>query len=175
MVDQDPSFNPELLRGNVEGLPVEFRTIVSGVIISADGQFLMGRKDPSKGGVYPDAWHIPGGGVEKDETQDEAFAREMSQEVVGLDLETADIAKLPFTDYGSSPKTKKDGTRVWVVMEFNRYEVRLPDTAEQLADTLRPGDDLVELQFFTPEELVGVEQIPGGLDAFRRAGYIPQS
>jgi hypothetical protein len=37
------------------------RTIVSALIFSQDGKLLMGKKDPAKGGVYPDCWHIPGG------------------------------------------------------------------------------------------------------------------
>jgi 8-oxo-dGTP pyrophosphatase MutT (NUDIX family) len=28
----------------------------------------MGQKDPNKGGVYSDYWHIPGGGVDNGET-----------------------------------------------------------------------------------------------------------
>ena len=41
------------------------RTIVSGLVFSKDGKLLMGLKDPAKGGVYPDVWHIPGGGIDE--------------------------------------------------------------------------------------------------------------
>lgn len=47
---------------NPENLREITREIVSGLIFSADGKLLMGKKDPTKGGVYSDCWHIPGGG-----------------------------------------------------------------------------------------------------------------
>jgi len=37
------------------------RDIVSAVILSKDFKILLGKKDPSKGGVYASSWHIPGG------------------------------------------------------------------------------------------------------------------
>jgi ADP-ribose pyrophosphatase YjhB (NUDIX family) len=51
------------------------RTIVSALIYSNDGKLLMGKKDPAKGGVYNDCWHIPGGGIEEGEGKIEALTR----------------------------------------------------------------------------------------------------
>lgn len=36
------------------------RQIVSALIFSKDGKLFQGMKDPNKGGVYSDCWHIPG-------------------------------------------------------------------------------------------------------------------
>lgn len=44
------------------------RIIVAALIFSKDGKLLMGTKDPRRGGVYSDCWHLPGGGVEEGET-----------------------------------------------------------------------------------------------------------
>lgn len=148
------------------------RKIASAVILSSDGKLLMGRKDPAKGGVYPTAWHIPGGGAEDDETLDEAVIREIGQEVRGLDLSKYERKLLPFVGHGSSPKTMKTGEKVLAKMEFNRFEVRLDEVAEDLSRELGPGDDLVELRWFSRTDLEEVEHIPGGREFFVEAGYM---
>ncbi len=52
------------------------RNIVSGMIFSKDGKLFQGLKDPRKGGVYSDCWHLPGGGVGPNETRENAIVRE---------------------------------------------------------------------------------------------------
>jgi nucleoside triphosphatase len=146
------------------------RVIVSAIIISADGKVLMGKKDPSKGGVYPNAWHIPGGGVESGQTMEEALMREVLEET-GIDASSSVITQLPQVGHGESPKTLKDtGEKVWCKMEFNRFEIRLIQNADEVE--LKTNDDLVELKWFSKEELENVEQIPGGREFFEEAGYI---
>jgi 8-oxo-dGTP pyrophosphatase MutT (NUDIX family) len=80
------------------------RPIASLIIISSDDRILMGRKDPLKGGVYPNAWHIPGGGVDDGESL-EAAARREAREEVGVDLTDEVLVSLPFVWHGESPKT----------------------------------------------------------------------
>jgi nucleoside triphosphatase len=159
-------------RGNIGKLREIDRKIASAVIISEDGKILMGRKDPDKGGVFPDAWHIPGGGIEEGETVDQAVIREIAQEVVGLDLSKFTLKLLPFVGRGSSAKTLPSGERVWVNMEFNRLEVRLDKPAQELEQELSPGDDLVKLQWFSRSDLENAELIPGGHGFFVEAGYL---
>ncbi|HEY1644909.1 MAG TPA: NUDIX hydrolase [Candidatus Saccharimonadales bacterium] len=153
------------------------RRIASLVVISSDGKILMGRKDPSKGGVYADAWHIPGGGIKRkidgmEESLEEAARREGQEEVVGLDLTGQKLTPIPFIGHGESVKTLDAGEEVWCNMEFNRLEVRLTQTAIELEGILKPGDDLVELHWFDEDELSSAEQIPGGKEFFVEAGYL---
>lgn len=147
------------------------RIIVAAVVISSDGKFLLGQKDPDKGGVYPDAWHIPGGGIEDGEDMEKAMRRELREEVPGLPI---DDVKFKLLDVGGGGETERDlkGERVWVIMHFNHFEVRMSQTADDLVDIIQPGDDLATLQFFTADELKDVQQIPGGKEIFIQLGYI---
>lgn len=161
----------QTIPGNTKNLREIKRTIASVLIFSSDGCLLMGKKDPSKGGVYPDAWHIPGGGVDEGESLIDAAIRETAQEV-GLSLRPDQLKPLPFADEGQAEKTLKDGERVWCVMEFNRFEVRLDQTATELNKIVRPGDDLVELAWLNPDKLQTVAQVPGGKAFMTKMGYI---
>ncbi|HUD10789.1 MAG TPA: NUDIX hydrolase, partial [Candidatus Saccharimonadia bacterium] len=90
---------------NPDNLRRIYRTIASAVIFSRDTKLLMGRKDPKKGGVYSDIWHITGGGVEDAETVDDAVVREISQEVRGLDISRRERLLLPWVGSGGAAKT----------------------------------------------------------------------
>jgi len=160
--ERDPLSNPENLR-EIE------RDIASLVIVSSDGYILMGLKDPKQGGVYPDFWHIPGGGLKPDESLEEAARREGLEET-GIDLSKTTLTPLPFTGHGATVKTLKNGERVWCKMTFNRFEARLDRPAREIE--LHPSDDLVELRWFGPDELSDVPQVPGGKEFFTQAGYI---
>ncbi|MDO8571627.1 MAG: NUDIX hydrolase [bacterium] len=149
------------------------RVIVSAIIFSKDGKILMGRKDPKAGGVYPDSWHIPGGGIEEGESMEESLKREVMQET-GIDISSAHVIKVPGVGEGVSEKTLKEtGEKVLVHMQFNRFEVHLDKNADEIA--LNPNDDLVELQWFTPEDLMNIQQIPGGKEFFEQKGYMPKA
>jgi 8-oxo-dGTP pyrophosphatase MutT (NUDIX family) len=145
------------------------RTIVSAIIFSKDGKLLMGLKDPSKGGVYSDSWHIPGGGVEAGEDQESALRREV-QEEAGIDITDCRIVRVPGVGKGVSEKTLADGEKVLCHMEFNRFEVYLDKSSDEVA--LKPTDDLVELRWFDKRDLAYVKQIPGGREFFQERGYI---
>ena len=132
----------------------------------------MGKKDPAKGGVYPNAWHIPGGGMEPTESLEDTAIREGMQEVRGLKLNRNMLVKLPITGSGATVKTLESGERVWCKMEFNYFEVHLNESAIRLSAELKPGDDLVELEWFSREEIPNILQIPGGQDFFIKAGYM---
>jgi len=150
------------------------RKIVSALIFSKDGKLLMGKKDPKKGGVYPNAWHIPGGGVDEGETMEQALAREIREEV-GIDITKYRIIKVPLIGAGVSEKTLKDtGEKVLCHMEFNRFEVHIDDkNADEIE--LHLDDDLIEAKWFSKEELPTVQQIPGGKEFFEQMGYMAKS
>jgi 8-oxo-dGTP pyrophosphatase MutT (NUDIX family) len=147
------------------------RTIVSALIFSKDNKLLMGRKDPAKGGVYPDCWHIPGGGVDEGETFEEALIREVKEEV-SLDISTYKLVPIDHVDNGTAEKTLKDtGEKVLCHMEFHKFRI---DMADKLASQIEIhlDDDLVEARWFSMEELPNVKQIPGGREFFEAIGLI---
>lgn len=146
------------------------RTIVSALIFSQDGKLLMGRKDPSKGGVYPNAWHIPGGGTDGDETFLQTLEREVKEEV-GIDVSKCNIVPLLIKRSGSAEKTLKDtGERVLCMMEFNYFEVYVPKLSNEIEIIL--SDDLVEVKWFSREELASIAHIPGGKEFFIEMDYM---
>lgn len=145
------------------------RTIVSALIWSKDGKILMGRKDPAKGGVYPDAWHLPGGGVDGGENLEQALRREINEEI-GIDVSRHRIVHIPKKGKGSSEKTLKNGEKVLVHMEFNYFEVHIDRNYNEIK--IKPSDDLIELHWFGKDELPDVKQIPRGKKFFQEIGYI---
>lgn len=146
------------------------RTIVSGLVFSKDGKLLMGLKDPAKGGVFPDVWHLPGGGVDEGESLEDALTRELHEEI-GLDIANARIVRVSTIGKGSSEKTLPDGEKVLCHMEFNRFEVHLDKDASEI--DIKPESDLVETRWFDKNELSFVKQIPGGKEFFQEMGYVP--
>lgn len=148
------------------------RIIASALIFSKDGKLLMGKKDPAKGGVYPDCWHIPGGGVDKGETIEQALQREIKEEV-GIDISPYNPVPIPEKGSGIAEKTLSSGEKILCKMEFNIFRV---DVNDKLASEIKLNltDDLVEIRWFNPEELPEVKQIPGGKEFFQKIGLIPK-
>lgn len=146
------------------------RTIVSALIFSKDNKLLMGKKDPAKGGVYSDCWHIPGGGIDEGETFEEALQREI-QEEVGIDVSLYNPVIVPEKGSGISEKVLDTGEKVLCRMEFNRFRV---DIKDKLASEIEVkfGDDLIETRWFSKDELSDVKQIPGGKEFFQKIGLI---
>lgn len=135
------------------------RTIVSAIIISKDNKILMGKKDPSKGGV------------EEGQSLEDALKREV-QEEVGIDITPYTIESIPDIGVGVCEKVLKDtGEKVLCNMEFHRFKIAISGkTADEIK--LQLSDDLVETCWFNKEELLNVKQIPGGKDFFQKLGYI---
>jgi len=147
------------------------RVIVSALIFSKDGKILMGKKDPTKGGVYSDCWHIPGGGIDEGETFEQALKREVEEEV-GIDISSYNIIAIPEKGNGAAEKTLSTGEKVLCRMEFNRFRINIVDKlASEIKLHLK--DNLVEIKWFSPEELPTVKQIPGGKEFFQKIGLIP--
>ena len=146
------------------------RKIASAIIFSKDHKILMGEKDPAKGGVYSDCWHIPGGGIDEGETLVQALEREVLEET-GINISPYEIKFIPIINSGVAEKTLKTGERVLCHMKFNVFEININDK-EAKDIKLNPVDDLIKLRWFNSEELKDVKQIPGGKDFFVRAGYI---
>lgn len=144
------------------------RTIVSAVIISADDKILLGKV--RAGGVYPDCWHIPGGGVDEGETKEQALVREIKEEL-GLDISAYRITLLSDTGEGEAVKKDKNtGEELLVKMQFNVYQVFLPTTAEKTAISL--NDDLQEFQWVTKSDLKLIKNTPPSQKLFANLGWL---
>lgn len=118
------------------------REIVGAMIFSKDGKLFQGKKDPKRGGVYPDAWHIPGGGIEKGEDKLTALKREIMEET-GIDISPYTIELVDDSGTGASEKTLESGEQVVCEMAFTVYRVSIDDkNADEIGVTL--NSDLAE-------------------------------
>ena len=144
------------------------RTIVGALIVDTEGRVLLGQKDPGKGGVYKECWHAPGGGVEEGESQTQALAREL-QEEVGLDLSLTTYSLLDDTGTGSSEKKLPSGETVLVHMRFYMYEVVIP---RNLKESVSPVEEFVRLNWFEKPQLTELNLTPPGRALFKKLGWI---
>ncbi len=146
------------------------RDIVSALIISKNNKILFGKKDPRKGGVYNDCWHIPGGGIDEDETELEALRREVLEEV-GIDTDDKEISLLDDQGRGESEKTLKDtGEKVLCKMNFLVFEVRLK--TDDYDTKVKLSDDLVEYTWKAEFELDDLKLTPPSIALFKRLGWL---
>lgn len=156
---------------NPEGLREIKREIVSGLIFSLDNKLLMGMKHPGKGGVYPDRWHLSGGGQEKeDATLQDTLVREVREET---SLDISGIEATLIDNEGSGEATKVvEGEKVWCQMHFNIYSVTLPKNASELP--LVPTEEFAELRWFDLSEIEEGILTPPSVELFKRLGMIEQ-
>jgi 8-oxo-dGTP pyrophosphatase MutT (NUDIX family) len=146
------------------------RDIVAGLVISKDNKFLFGMKDPNGGGVYADCWHTPGGGIEEDETQLEALAREMHEEM-GIDISQAKVTLLDDKGEGESEKTLKDSNEIVKVrMKFYVYKIEFDKDAGDIQ--AKPGDDIEKLSWTDRSKLKNIKLTPPSVELFSRLGWL---
>ena len=143
------------------------RRIVSAFILTTDGKVLLGKKNPERGGVYPDAWHNPGGGVDIDETDEAALCREVLEET-GIDISRAEMVRIDDHGVGEATRTLSTGEKILVRMQFNIYKVVLnrPSTKVELI----PRGDLVGLAWFPIESLEHMRLTPPAVELLARMG-----
>lgn len=146
------------------------RDIVSALIFSQDGKLFMGMKDPNKGGVYADCWHIPGGGIDDGEDKLIALAREIMEET-GIDIKNEQIELVDDTGTGKSTRKLKDtGEVVECDMSFNVYKVTLHQKSEAIEVDL--NDDLVRYEWVDVTNLGDYKLTPPSVKLFSKLGYL---
>ncbi len=144
------------------------RTIVAAVLMSKDGQILLGKL--RKGGVYPNCWHIPGGGVDEGETLMQALAREVREEV-GLEISDLPMKLLSDTDTDQAEKTDKfTGEKLFVTMHFNTYQIDLPVDANEIQISL--NDDVRECRWVSIQDLEDYKLTPPSIKVFSKLGWV---
>jgi 8-oxo-dGTP pyrophosphatase MutT (NUDIX family) len=155
---------------NINKLREISREIVSALIFSSDNKVLMGKKDPLKGGVYSDCWHLPGGGIENGEDKIQGLIREISEEV-NLDIKDNKIELIDEKGSASTVKILKDtGEKVWCNMNFFVYKIQLENIADDVH--LIPSDDLVELEWINLEDIFKIKLTPPSEDLLRRLNIL---
>jgi 8-oxo-dGTP pyrophosphatase MutT (NUDIX family) len=146
------------------------RDIVSALIFSKDGKLFQGMKDPQKGGVYLDCWHIPGGGVDEGESKEEALIREVKEET-GIDVSGCEIILIDDAGKGKSNKTLKTGEDVLCKMRFFVYKVEINDkNSDEIKVDL--DDDLVKYRRTDLTELASLKLTPPSIELFKKLGYL---
>lgn len=147
------------------------RDIVAAIIISKDKKIFQGMKHPDKGGVYADCWHIPGGGIEKGESKDQALIREVREET-GIDISPYGIILVDELGEGESSKILKEtGEKVLCKMKFYVYKVEIKDTvASEIKVSL--DDDLEKYIWTDISDLKNVKLTPPSFDLFKKLGYL---
>lgn len=145
------------------------RDIVSALLISKDNKLFQGRKDPTKGGVYNDCWHIPGGGIDEGEDKLTALQREILEET-GVNISQYNIELIDDIGKGESIKTNNN-EQVLCKMSFYVYKVILHDkNAHEIQISL--DDDLVEYQWTDIANIGSIKLTPPSIELFTRLGWL---
>lgn len=147
------------------------RDIVAALIFSKDGKLLQGMRNASYTGVYPDCWHIPGGGIEQGEDRIQAITREVKEET-GIDITKYKIELVDDTGRGEAEKTLKDtGEKVMVAMRFYAYKVIINDTnAEEIVVTL--NDEFAKYHWVNLADVKNYKLTPPSVALFTKLGYL---
>jgi ADP-ribose pyrophosphatase YjhB (NUDIX family) len=112
----------------------------SQALVERDGRVLLGRRrfDPSAG-----LWDIPGGFVDEPEHPLDALHRELREET-GLEIEATELLG------------------IWMQAYDSRNVLCVTWLARPVGGDERPGDDLVELRWFGPDELPAPDELAFG-------------
>lgn len=120
--------------------------VVGGALVR-DGRVLLGHRSAGRQ-WYPDVWDFPGGHVESGETESQALARELLEEL-GVQIGTHDAT--PILRLESGPDTPGGATRltIWRIREWHGEPA---NRAPEEHDDLRwfAADDLPRLALADP-------------------------
>lgn len=87
--------------------------------------------------TYVEGWHLPGGGVERGETLQQAASKEILEE---CNIETQDTLEL-FHIYRNTLTSRFDHVALFTCLSWHQKDEKLPDF------------EIAEIGFFAPDEL----------------------
>ena len=122
---------------------------------------------PGSGAVYADCWHNPGGGVDGDESDEQALRREVLEET-GIDISQANVKLIDNKGSGESVKALSMNEQVLVKMQFNVYRALLNNPANQIE--VKESDDLVGFRWYPIHELQRINLTPPARTLLERIG-----
>jgi nucleoside triphosphatase len=145
------------------------RKIVGAVIKTSDNRILLGKQ--VKGGVWDDCWHIPGGGVEKDESLEDALVREVKEETL-LDITDWDIDLVNDTNSATAEKNIR-GTeeRVIVHMTFYDYLISTSKASNEIS-LVEKGDGFSDLKWVDIKDLRNIKLTSSEITLFKKLKYL---
>jgi 8-oxo-dGTP pyrophosphatase MutT (NUDIX family) len=145
------------------------RKIVGAVIKTSDNRILLGKQ--VKGGVWDDCWHIPGGGVEKDESLKDALIREVKEETL-LDVTDWEIDLVNDTNSATAEKNIR-GTeeRVIVHMAFYDYLISTNKNSSEI-DLVGNGDGFSDLKWVDIKDLRNIKLTSSEIALFKKLKYL---
>lgn len=130
------------------------RRVVGALIWSSDEKLLLGKRMKEE---MHGLWQAPGGGVEDNESDEEALARELYEEI-GLTLNSSMDVKL-IDEEGS------DESRI-----FSMFEVRCNAHADSIS--IAPFEEFDELRWFSKDELKYLKLVPAGHELLSKLGLV---
>lgn len=133
------------------------RLVVTG-IIERDGKFLFGKK-PKDMGPYPNTWHLIGGGINLDtESVEEAFRREVREEA---NIELKDMVRMGFDEDYTIDGHGNDIHYVFLIFH-----------AKYLSGEPKPGDDIVELEWFSKQDFNSIPLTTPSIKYFKQIKWL---
>lgn len=139
------------------------------MIFSKDGKLFQAKRGNNHL-VYPETWHIPGGGIDEGETHEQALVREM-QEEIGLDLSGYPLELIDDKGTGESEKILESGEKVFAKMRFFVYKIQLDKNADEINIVLEPAE-YVTYQWTNIEDIKNLKLTPPSVELFTRLGYL---
>lgn len=108
-----------------------YRTAIV-AIVEHEGKVLVGKKMKTKGHPLSEAWHIPGGSLEGNETEEQGLIREVMEEA------SIDIEVIKF--FGETVVTETQRRARWYL-------------CKPLTHDLCPGDDLTDVKYIQKDDI----------------------
>jgi nucleoside triphosphatase len=141
------------------------RTIVC-PIIENDGAILLCRM-PKDRGVFPGQWALSGGGMEPDETMEEALRREIREEL-GDRLVIETVTPFRFRD-DRRVKTYADGRTEEIYMIYLIFDCHAANRDVVI------NEEFDEYAWVRPEDLAGYDLNAATRVTFAAKGFLPEA